>query len=114
MLPRTLGDSELIRHCVFLRFRAEVTRAERLAIYDAIAALKQRIAGMIDVQAGANASPEGLDKGFAEGFIVTFENAASRDAYLVDEEHAKVGARIVAAVEGGIDGVFVFDLETDS
>ena len=56
-------------------------------------------------------SPEGLDKGFSEGFIVTFRDAAARDQYLADEEHAKVGAAIVAAAEGGVDGIFVYDLE---
>ena len=102
----------MIRHCVFLRFRPEIPRSERSDIYDAIAALKSRVPGFIDVQAGINASPEGLDKGFAEGFIVNFDSVAARDAYLADTEHAKVGARIVAAAADGIDGVFVFDLDT--
>ena len=35
---------------------------------------------------------------------------AMRDAYLADPVHQAIGARIVAAAEGGIDGVFVFDV----
>ena len=101
----------MIRHCVFIRFRAEVSVEERAAIFEAIAALKPRIPGFLAVYPGANASPEGLDKGFADGFIVDFADAQARDHYLADEEHAKAGARIVAAAEGGLDGLLVFDLE---
>jgi hypothetical protein len=32
-------------------------------------------------------------------------------AYLVHPAHEKAGGRIVAAAEGGIDGVFVYDFE---
>ena len=102
----------MISHCVFLRFRADVSEAERQSIHAAVAALKPRIPGMTGVVAGRNVSPEGLDKGYAEGFIVTFADAKARDRYLADEEHAKVGARIVAAAEGGVAGVLVFDLES--
>ncbi|MBB4186730.1 hypothetical protein GGE07_003390 [Sinorhizobium terangae] len=33
------------------------------------------------------------------------------DAYLDDAEHQKTGAKIVAAAQGGVQGVFVYDLE---
>lgn len=102
----------MIRHCVFIRFKTETTAAEKARIYAEIGALKGRLAGLLAVHAGDNVSPEtGMDKGFAEGFIVDFEHAAARDLYLADAEHQKTGARIVAAAEGGIDGIFVYDLE---
>nr|WP_287285619.1 hypothetical protein [Mesorhizobium sp.] len=40
-----------------------------------------------------------------------FRDAAARDAYLVHEAHSRAGARLVAALEGGTDGLMVFDLE---
>ena len=101
----------MILHCVFLRFRAGVTTAGKAAIYAEVAALKPRIPGMLDVASGKNVSPEGLHRGFVDGFLVSFTDASARDRYLADEEHAKVGAKIVAAAEGEIDGVFVYDLE---
>lgn len=101
----------MITHCVFIRYRAEIDAAGRERIYDAVRALKPRILGMQDVIVSKNVSPEGLDKGFSEGFIVTFADAAARDAYLVDEEHAKVGKMVVGAAEGGLDGLLVYDLE---
>jgi hypothetical protein len=101
----------MIRHCVFVRFRPEVERSERDAILADIVALKQRLSGIHAVHVGANVSPEvGMDKGFAEGFIVDFRDAASRDTYLVDPAHQAVGARLVAAA-GGIAGILVYDLE---
>ena len=102
----------MIRHCVFVRFRAEVEAQERAAVFAAIGALEAHIPGLLAVHAGANASPEGLDKGFGEGFIVDFADRQARDRYLADPEHAKAGARLVAAAEGGLDGILVFDLET--
>jgi len=102
----------MIRHCVFVRFRPEVERSERDAILSDIAALKQRLGGIQAVHVGANVSPEeGMDKGFSEGFIVDFRDAAARDAYLVDAAHQAAGARLVAAADGGITGILVYDLE---
>ncbi|WP_026615335.1 Dabb family protein [Ensifer aridi] len=102
----------MIRHCVFIRFRPEVGDAESTAIFAEIAALKDRLPGFLATHIGANGSPEiGMDKGYAEGFIVDFADAAARDAYLDDAEHQKTGAKIIAAADGGVQGVFVYDLE---
>ena len=56
-------------------------------------------------------SPEGLGKGFNDGFIMDLADAAARDGYLVDPAHQAAGTRLVAALEGGTDGLIVFDLE---
>jgi len=102
----------MIRHCVFVRFRPDVGRNQRNAILGEIAALKGRLKGIDAVHLGVNVSPEtGMDKGFAEGFIVDFQNAASRDAYLVDPAHQAAGAKLVAAADGGVAGILVYDLE---
>jgi hypothetical protein len=102
----------MIRHCVFIRFRPDVSREEKDRIFSEIAALKSRLPGFRAAHIGANVSPEtGMDKGYAEGFIVDFDGAAARDAYLDDPEHKKTGAKIVAAAEGGLAGILVYDLE---
>ncbi|OLP62469.1 stress responsive protein [Xaviernesmea oryzae] len=101
----------MIRHCVFIRYRPTISSAEKASIHADITALMPKIEGMLAVHIGANVSPEtGMDKGFADGFIVDFADAAARDRYLVDEGHQAAGSRIVAAA-GGVDGVFVYDLE---
>lgn len=102
----------MIRHCVFIRFRPEVSEAEKAAIFAEISELKERLPGFLDAHIGANVSPEvGMDKGYSNGFIVDFVDAAARDAYLEDPDHRSTGAKIVAAAEGGVQGVFVYDLE---
>ena len=102
----------MIRHCVFIRFRADVPQTERDGIWADIRALKAVVPGYLAVHVGANVSPEaGMDKGYAEGFIIDFDGAAARDAYLVHPDHEKAGSRIVAAAEGGIAGILVFDIE---
>jgi hypothetical protein len=101
----------MITHCVFINYRADTTPQAKIAILDGLLALRPRIDGLINIMIGDNTSPEGLDKGFSEGFIVTFRDPAARDRYLADEEHAKVGAAIVAAAQGGTDGILVYDLE---
>lgn len=102
----------MIRHCVFIRFRREVPQAEKEGIWDDIRALKQVVPGLLAVYVGNNVSPEtGMDKGFSEGFVIDFEGSAARDAYLIHPDHEKAGARIVAAAEGGIAGIMVYDIE---
>lgn len=102
----------MIRHCVFIRFRSEVTQDEKNGIFAEIAALKSRLPGFLAAHVGVNVSPEiGMDKGYSDGFIVDFDGPAARDAYLADEEHRKTGAKIVAAAVGGLEGILVYDIE---
>jgi hypothetical protein len=102
----------MIQHCVFLRFKASVPEAEKQSIYQAITDLKEVVPGMVAVQAGPNISPEGLNGGFVDGFIVTFDDVKSRDGYLKHPDHIVVGDRIAAATDGGLSGILVFDLQS--
>lgn len=100
-----------IRHCVFVKFRADVPDTERSSVHNDLEALRGVIDGMGKVQFGANVSPEPFARGFSHGFTIDFRDAAARDAYLVHEAHQRAGARLVGALEGGLDGLFVLDLE---
>lgn len=104
----------MIRHCVFIRFKTSVPDAERASILADITALKPLVPGYLTIDIGPNVSPEGLGKGYNGGFIIDFADAAARDSYLSHPEHEKAGGRIVAATEGGVDGVFVYDFEIAS
>jgi hypothetical protein len=84
--------------------------AETSAIADlnaAIARLKDVIPGIAGYTWGPNCSPEGLDRGFGAGFVMTFVDAAARDAYLPHPEHKAVQPLVRALV----DDVFVYDLD---
>ena len=96
----------MIRHVVLCRFKPD---ADVEAIFTALHELQNKIGGILAVKAGKDMSPEGLQKGFSHGFTVDFTDAAARDAYLPHPEHQKVGAMIVAAVEGGTEGLAVVD-----
>ena len=102
----------MIRHCVFLRFRDDVSPLDRQSIYRDLQTLCARLPGALTITSGTTVSPEeGMDKGFSEGFILDFADAEARDAYLVHPEHQEIARRIVASTVGGTDGVFVFDME---
>ncbi|KKB09223.1 Dabb family protein [Devosia chinhatensis] len=100
----------MIRHCVFVRFRSDVPETERSAIYADLAALRQVVPGFLAISYGANVSPEGLHQGFKDGFTIDFVDDAARDAYLVHPDHKSAGGRLVAALDGGRDGLIVFDI----
>lgn len=100
----------MIRHIVLLRFRPDVSQDERNAIYADLAALKSVVPGYLAISYGANVSPEGLHQGHTEAFTIDFVDEAARDAYLVHPDHKSAGARLVAALEGGRDGLVVFDI----
>ena len=101
----------MIRHCVFAKFRADVSADERADIYAGLAALVGQIDGLVSADFGPNVSPEGLAQGFKDGFIMDLVDKDARDRYLVDPAHQAAGARLVAALEGGTDGLVVFDLD---
>ncbi len=102
----------MIRHCVFIRFRDTVTPALRDSLFEEISSLTGRLPGLLAVHVGANVSPEtGMDKGFADGFIVDFDGPQARDVYLADPAHQAVGAKLVAHAIEGVDGILVYDLE---
>jgi Stress responsive A/B Barrel Domain len=98
----------MIRHVVLLKLR---NASESPQIFAALKSLQSQISGIVDIRCGIDCSPEGLQRGYAHGFTVDFADAAARDAYLPHPAHQKVGAMIVAACEGGVDGILVLDWE---
>jgi len=102
----------MIQHCVWLRFRPEVSAQERSALFQALADLVGEVPGLRAVRFGRNARYEDLDHGFADGFVADFDDAAALAAYQAHSAHRATGARLVAAAQGGLQGLLVFDLET--
>jgi hypothetical protein len=98
---------EQVRHIVIFRFKdgAEAEKVE--AFTRAFRALQEKIPGIVGFEHGENTSPEGLGRGLNHVYLLTFENAARRDAYLPHPEHKKFGEFIG---ELGIhEDVFVVD-----
>lgn len=103
--------SRMIRHCVFYTFRSDIAEPERTAIHADLDALRRVVDGIGEMRFGRNVSPEPFARGFTDGFTIDFRDAVARDAYLAHPDHQKAGARLVAAIEGGTDRLFVFDIE---
>lgn len=98
---------EAVRHVVVFRFTPEAPDSAIVEITEAFRNLESRIPGIISFEDGVNNSPEGLNDGFTHVFMLTFENAAARDAYLPHPEHAAFGALLDEL--GVVDEVFVVD-----
>lgn len=102
----------MIKHLVLMRYKPEISEAEKQSFYQELEALKSRMPGLLAIRYHKNCSPEdGMDKGYQEGFQIDFVDATARDSYLADSDHQATGAKLVAASIGGIEGIFVFDYE---
>jgi Stress responsive A/B Barrel Domain len=97
----------MIQHIVLLKFKPEVSPDQIDQIFTDLDQLKNLIPGIIGFNGGPYSSPEGLNQGYTHGFIMTFETADHRDAYLPHPEHEKVKAIIL----NYLDDVIAFDFD---
>lgn len=81
-----------VRHVVVFKYKADATGDQIAQVTDAFRVLQNTIPGITSFEYGTNMSPEGHDDGFTHVYLVTFESAADRDAYLPHPEHEKFGA----------------------
>jgi hypothetical protein len=88
-----------------LRFKPTVSDAQRTQCLAAFAQLPHHIAGITGFEQGSNISTEALNKGFDHAALITFVDAAARDAYLPHPAHEE----FVAMLRPLIDDVLVFD-----
>jgi len=101
----------MIRHIVALRFPAGTSKQTKDDLYAELSGLNSQLDGILCFHASRNVTVEPLSRGFDDLFWFDFRDTAVRDAYLIHPAHRAIGAKIVAATEGGVDGVFVFDVE---
>ncbi|SIT15509.1 Stress responsive A/B Barrel Domain [Roseivivax lentus] len=101
----------MIRHLVFLKYADTVSQDAKDALMGDLAALADALDGIEAFCARPNISPETpLTHGLSEMFWIDFRDAAARDAYLANETHKTIGARLLASLEGGTNGIFVCDV----
>ncbi len=98
-----------VKHFGVFAFKPEVTPDRIERCFAEMRSMVGRIPGLVDMIHGPYDSPEGLDGGFTHGFVMTFESAAARDAYLPHPEHERVKAIVVPCLER----VVVFDFAVD-
>jgi hypothetical protein len=96
-----------VRHVVVFKYKAGTTDAQIRQVTTALAALKDRIPGIVSFEHGVNHSPENLNKGFTHVYFITFTDAKARDAYLPHPEHQAFG-KLLGSL-GVLEDVFVVD-----
>src|SRR5947199_6576465 len=96
-----------IKHIALFKFKEGTTDEQIQKTFDELIELSENVPGGEDYVAGANKSPEGMNKGFTHGFVMTFPDAAAPDAYIPHPEHQRVKPFVLPLVEE----VLVFDFE---
>ncbi|MEN9937174.1 MAG: hypothetical protein RLZZ387_3753 [Chloroflexota bacterium] len=96
-----------LRHIVAFTFREGAPEEHIRQITDAFRALQHAIPGIRSFEHGVNNSPEGKHLGFTHVYLLTFEDAAARDAYLPHPEHVRFGDLLRSL--GVLEDVFVVD-----
>jgi hypothetical protein len=80
-----------VRHVVLFKFKDGTTAEQQKSIEDAFRALPGKIPQIVSFEWGTNMSPEKHDQGFTHCFLVTFNNAKDRNAYLPHPAHKAFG-----------------------
>ena len=101
----------VVRHVVVFKYRPTATPTEIAQVTAVFRALKGKIPGIVSFEQGKNHSPEKLDQGFTNVYLVTFESVAARDAYLPHPEHKKFGDLLARL--GVVESVFVVDFTSE-
>lgn len=96
-----------IKHVALIKFKEGTTEDQIQKAFEELMDLSESVPGVEDYVAGPNNSPEGLNKGYGHGFVMTFTDAAARDGYLAHPDHERVKASVLPLVED----VLVFDFE---
>ncbi|QTN33273.1 Dabb family protein [Akkermansiaceae bacterium] len=95
----------MVRHFGVFKFHPDVDATRIGACFSAMEGMCGKIDGLLTFEHGPYQSDEGLNDGFTHGFIMTFDSAASRDAYLPHPIHEAVKDIVVPCLER----VIVFD-----
>jgi hypothetical protein len=96
-----------VKHIALVKFREGTPEEQIQNIFDNILDITEVIPGMEDYVSGPNSSPEGLSQGYTHALIMTFTDAAARDAYLPHPENERIKALMTPVLES----MLVFDFE---
>jgi len=96
-----------VKHIALFKFKEGTAQEQIDQALDKILELSESIEGIEDYVCGINNSPEGLNQGFTHGFVMTFSDAAARDAYLTHADHDRVKTEVMPSIES----IVIFDFE---
>jgi hypothetical protein len=96
-----------VTHIVLHKFKEGTAEEQINKFFEEVLDLSESVPGIDDYVSGVNCSAEGGSQGLTHGFIMTFADAAARDAYVIDPEHV----RLKAAALPLVDNILIFDFE---
>ena len=96
-----------VKHIVLLQFKDGTSEELIGKFFDEILDISESVPGVEDYVSGLNSSPEQQNQGLTHGVVMTFSDAAVRDAYLASPEHERYKAQVAALVASSV----VFDFE---
>ncbi|NOX55791.1 MAG: hypothetical protein GXP27_15395 [Planctomycetes bacterium] len=102
-------ESHVLRHMVFLKFKADAPVEKIKRVEAAFAALPEKIPEIKSLEWGVNNSPESHNDGFTHCFTLTFQTEKDRSVYLDHPEH-KAFVKMLRPV---LDKVRVIDFWTE-
>ena len=102
----------MIKHCVFLNFKSEISESEQFDVFEGLSNLKNQVEGLNDFEYGNNLDFEQKSADYNSGFIASFENHQALLEYNEPPEHVLLGSKLVSMCKEGHQGIIVFDIET--
>ena len=102
----------MIRHMALFTIEPDVSEEIIAGIFTDLGQMGQHIPSIISFSLGPHsslASLEGLNQGFTHGFGMDFKTAEARDTYLPHPARETVKKKVMAIVDGGINGTIAFD-----
>ena len=97
-INRTTSKKQL-RHVVLFKFKDNVAPEAISKAEKAFSALPSKIPQIKDFEWGINNSPEGISKGFAHCYFLTFDSEEDRAIYLPHPDHKAFGKIIHPILE---------------
>ena len=96
-----------VKHIALLKFKQGTSDEQIDDLFNTLLDLSENVEGIDDYVSGPNSSPENLNQGYSHGFVMTFHDAAARDAYLAHPEHQAFTQKFLPL----IDSIVVFDFD---
>lgn len=96
-----------IKHVALVKFKDGTSEEQIGNIFDQVLDITETIPGIEDYVSGPNSSPEKLNQGYTHALIMTFADAAARDAYLTHPEHE----RLITMIKPDVESLLVVDFE---
>jgi len=88
----TKGEQQMIIHTLLLQPKPETTKEEMQSVLARVKALKDKIPGLVDIQADENRNTS--NQGYTYGFIMRFVDQEHFQAYFPHPEHKAVSPEL--------------------